>query len=218
MPPRTTATRHAEPNDCSPRDSRAATPAFEPTVTLTDVGFDFPGGSHSLLRGITLVVASGSSLALVGPTGAGKTTIADLALGLLPPGHGIVAVGGLRRPRRSRRGRGNRIRTAGRDRRERIHPGQCRAWAPSGSHPRRTVWEALDRAYLADFLRSRREGLDTIVGEARASLERGQRQRLGLARALYTRPRLLVLDEATSALDSSTEKSISDTLESIRVK
>jgi ABC-type multidrug transport system fused ATPase/permease subunit len=77
------------------------------------------------------------------------------------------------------------------------------------------LWEALERAHLADYLRSERAGLDTLVGEHGVRLSGGQRQRLGIARALYTRPRLLVLDEATSALDSETEEAIARTLKEL---
>ena len=74
------------------------------------------------------------------------------------------------------------------------------------------VWEALERAHLAEFLRVSREGLDTKIGERGFRLSGGQRQRLGIARALFTRPKLLILDEATSSLDSETEQAITDTL------
>jgi ABC-type multidrug transport system fused ATPase/permease subunit len=77
------------------------------------------------------------------------------------------------------------------------------------------VWEALERAHLADMLRNERESLDTVVGEHGVRLSGGQRQRLGLARALYTRPRFMVLDEATSALDAETERAISDALQEL---
>jgi ABC-type multidrug transport system fused ATPase/permease subunit len=74
------------------------------------------------------------------------------------------------------------------------------------------VWDALERAHLAEMLKQEREGLATVVGEHGVRLSGGQRQRLGLARALYTRPQLVVLDEATSALDAETERAVTDAL------
>jgi ATP-binding cassette subfamily C protein len=77
------------------------------------------------------------------------------------------------------------------------------------------VWDALERAHLAQLVHEDQGGLDLIVGENGIRLSGGQRQRLGLARALYTRPKLIVLDEATSALDSETEQVISQALENL---
>ena len=77
------------------------------------------------------------------------------------------------------------------------------------------VWEALERAHLADFLRSARDGVESLVGENGVQLSGGQRQRLGIVRASYSRARLIVLDEATSALEAETERLITETLDSL---
>jgi len=77
----------------------------------------------------------------------------------------------------------------------------------------RKVWDALEQAQLADYVRTLPEGLDTMVGERGVRFSGGQRQRIGIARALYNNPEVLVLDEATSALDNETEKAVMDSIE-----
>ena len=181
-------------------------PGFHAEVSLDRVTLTYPGSDRPAAHDVSLHVPAATSLALVGATGAGKSTLADIILGVLVPDEGSVTL-------------------------SRSVPSEAiRAWPGAVSYVpqdiavmnadiRRNValglpqelidddrvWEALERAHLATFLRDQREGLSTVVGEHGVRLSGGQRQRLGLARALYTRPRLLVLDEATSALDAETE-------------
>jgi len=186
------------------------------SIELDALTLIYPGAQTPAIADVSIYVAPGTSLAIVGPTGSGKSTLADLLLGVLLPNFGNVRIDGL-------------------------EPSEAVAVAPGaiGYVPQEIViisgtvrdnvalglpaelvsdervWEALERAQLAELLRLDREGLDTIVGEHGMQLSGGQRQRLGLARALFTRPRLVVLDEATSALDAETELAVSQTLNAL---
>jgi len=191
-------------------------PDFVARVVVEKVTLTYPDALEPAVLRASFTAEPGSSVALVGSTGAGKSTLADIVLGVLHPESGSVTIGG--------RGPRDALDT---------WPGAI-AYVPqavalvAGSVrdnvalglPRALVdddlaWEALRRAHLAEFLQENREGLDTTVGERGFRLSGGQRQRLGIARALYTRPRLLVLDEATSALDAETELAIIRTLEEL---
>jgi len=92
---------------------------------------------------------------------------------------------------------------------------ECDSGDSAGSIDNSLVWEALERAQLSSFLQESREGIETVVGENGVQLSGGQRQRLGIARAFYSRPKLLVFDEATSSLDAETERMITETLDSL---
>jgi ABC-type multidrug transport system fused ATPase/permease subunit len=152
----------------------------------------------------------------VGSTGAGKSTLADVILGVLAPDLGVVFVGGHAPADNVLRWPGamayvpQDIAVINGTVRENVAMG-----LPEDLVHDERAWEALERARLADFLLSMREGLDTVVGEHGVKFSGGQRQRLGIARALYTRPRLLVMDEATSALDAETEAAVTDTFSSM---
>lgn len=188
-------------------------PGFVPSVELRDVSVTYPGGNSAAISEVSLLIPAGGSVALVGSTGAGKSTLADVILGVLHPDRGTARVGGVS-PREAICSWPGGLAYV--PQLVALVDGSVRENVALGL-PREVVeddrvWEALERAHLARFLRDSREGLDTAIGERGIRLSGGQRQRLGIARALYTRPLLLVLDEATSALDAETEQAIVATL------
>lgn len=186
---------------------------FKATVKLTSVSLTYPGADAPALDDVSLTVGQGQSLALVGPTGAGKSTIADVILGVIEPEFGTVCLSEVA-PTQAAMTWPGAIAYVPQD--VTVLDGNIRQnvglGLPDNLIRDELVWEALERAQLADLLRSERDGLDTVVGEHGVRLSGGQRQRLGLARALYTRPKLIVLDEATSALDADTEYAVSRAL------
>jgi ABC-type multidrug transport system fused ATPase/permease subunit len=189
---------------------------FEPRISVSGAWLIYPGSSVPALTGVSFELAPGASLALVGPTGAGKSTLADVILGVLDSDGGSVLIGGLSPAEAIAHWPGalayvpQDVAMANGTIRENVALGLPRAAINDD-----WVWEALGRAHLADFLIDSREGLDTVIGEHGMKLSGGQRQRLGVARALYTHPKLLVLDEATSALDAETEQAIAKTLQEL---
>lgn len=195
---------------------RSDYPGFSASVQVSGAWLAYAGTQAPALRGVDLQVPEGASVALVGPTGAGKSSLADLVLGVYEPDSGSVQVGG-RPPREAIDTWPGAIAYV--PQAVALVGGSVRAnvalGLPNDLIDDDLVWEALERAHLAEFLREHREGLDTSVGERGFRLSGGQRQRLGIARALYTRPKLLVLDEATSALDAETELAIIETLEEL---
>jgi ABC-type multidrug transport system fused ATPase/permease subunit len=186
---------------------------FRATVVVDTVTHTYPDAVEPALIKISLTIPEGSSAALVGSTGAGKSTLADIILGVLEPDSGFVSISGVT-PRNAINQWPGAITYVPQV--VALVTGSVRdnvaLGLPSEFVDDDLVWEALERAHLASFLKSAREGLDTIVGERGFRLSGGQRQRLGIARALFTRPKLLILDEATSSLDSETEQSITNTL------
>ncbi len=184
-------------------------PGFNGSIECRDVLVTYTGAEEPALVRFSVTVPAATSLALVGTTGAGKSTAADVILGALAPDAGSVLVAGVDPRDASLRWPGamayvpQEVSMINGTVRQNVALG-----LPHGFIDDDFVWSALERAHLADFLRGSREGLDTVVGEHGVKLSGGQRQRLGIARALLTRPRLVVLDEATSALDAETEEAI----------
>ena len=189
---------------------------FIPNIELNDVTLSYPGADAPAVANTSLHVYPGDSLALVGPTGSGKSTIADVILGVLSPDQGSATLSGVVPSVATQQWPGaiayvpQDITVLEGTIRENVALG-----LPAEVIEDSLVWEALERAHLANMVRDERERIDTVVGENGVRLSGGQRQRLGLARALYTRPRLIVLDEATSALDAETERAVSSALEEL---
>lgn len=177
-------------------------------LSLRSITFTYPGGSAPVLRDFDLDVPLGSSLGLVGPTGSGKSTLIDILLGLRLPTGGELRIDGM--PLRD-------VIHAWRSRIGYVPQrvtlfdgtiGQNVALTWDDDYDRDKVLEVLEKAQLGSLLASRAHGIDERIGERGVSLSGGQQQRLGIARALYSDPLILVLDEATSALDTKTEDDV----------
>jgi ABC-type multidrug transport system fused ATPase/permease subunit len=163
-------------------------------LELDDVTFAFEGVDDAALSGVSLTVSAGRVVAVVGPTGAGKTTLVELIAGLLAPGSGSVRIAGER---------------AIVFQEAFLFSGTVRDNLEIGTrYDDDELWTALEMAAADRFVRDLSHGLDTVVGERGVSLSGGQRQRLALARALVRRPDLLLLDDTTSALDPGTEATV----------
>jgi ATP-binding cassette, subfamily B, bacterial PglK len=190
---------------------------FEDELRIERVSYSYPGSAEAALREVTLSIPRGAAVGFVGPSGAGKTTIVDVILGLLTPDDGVVTVDGVdiqdRMPAWQRKIGyiPQSIYLTDDTIRRNIAFGRADKEIDDSD-----VWEAVDAAQLRELVESLPDGLDTIVGERGVRLSGGQRQRIGIARALYHKPEVLVMDEATSALDNQTERYIVDALESIR--
>lgn len=198
------------PNALVIRDRiRRGNPDFIASVDVLGVWVRYSGTTSPALSNISLTIAPGQSAALVGPSGAGKSTLADVILGVVSPDQGSVSIGGLPPADCLDRWPGavayvpQEVVLANDTVRSNVALG-----LPDDAIDDDLVWEALERAHLGPYLRESREGLQTLIGEGGVKMSGGQRQRLGIARALYTKPRLIVMDEATSALDAETEDSI----------
>lgn len=187
------------------------------SLTLENVTFAYSSGGRAALDGLSLRIEANTTVGLVGATGAGKSTIVDVILGLLAPQSGVMTADGVR-----------------------VGPGNMRAWRRSIGYVPQSIFltdddvaaniafgqrreevdtEAVERAARAaevhDFVMTLPDAYSTRVGERGVRLSGGQRQRIGIARALYRDPQVLVFDEATSALDTVTERAVMDAVNAL---
>jgi ABC-type multidrug transport system fused ATPase/permease subunit len=182
-------------------------------VVLDNVSFTYPTGSSPALDSVSLSISQGQHVAFIGPSGAGKTTLVDLILGLIEPTHGSVGIGG-RPPAETLDNRPGAISYVPQN--PGIVSGSIAENVALGIEAslidEAGVLEALTAANLHEFVAGLPQGIHTSVGSQADALSGGQIQRLGLARAFYEKPRLIVLDEATSALDAGAEALITKSL------
>lgn len=199
----------------TPMDT-AELPANPSLFELRDVHFRYRGANEDVIRGLSLRVPLGSSVGIVGPSGAGKSTLVDLILGLSQPSRGEITVDGLPL---STVLRAWRHRVGYVPQRVALFDGTIAqnvalSWTHDIDFDRVEV--ALRRAQLESLVTSRDGGIHARIGERGAMLSGGQQQRLGIARALYTDPLVLVLDEATSSLDTKTEDEVTKAIRSLQ--
>ena len=181
----------------------------ERNIFAKNITYTYPNKTEPVLKDVSVSVKAGESVGIVGVTGAGKTTLVDIILGLLKPQEGAVCYGAMD-----------------------IYEDYGEWQKHIGYIPQNiylvddtirnnvalgvdedkidedAVWRALENAQLADFIRTLDDGLDTVIGERGIRISGGQRQRIGIARALYNDPEILFFDEATSSLDNETEKAV----------
>ena len=183
-----------------------ATPRLDSAIALRNLSFSY--GRENVLERVSMTVPAGAFVAIVGASGAGKTTVADLIIGLLRPQSGEVWIDDLPLGEIDTRGWRRMIGYVPQDTFLFHDTVLANVTLGEAGISRANVETALGRAEAWEFVTALPDGMDTVVGERGARLSGGQRQRIAIARALVRDPVLLILDEATTALDPETEASI----------
>lgn len=190
---------------------------FKGSVSVRNVSMSYLENSNEVLSQISLEVKEGSFIALVGESGAGKSSLVDVILGITKPNSGIIEIGGYSPAQAIQKWPGS-IAYVPQD--IRIINGTIEQNIALGfsaqNYDADSIRNALKIAQLDEFVSTLPEGILTEVGENGSKLSGGQRQRLGIARAFFTNPKLVIMDEATSSLDGITELSVSDSIQNMK--
>ena len=198
-------------------NEKYANAKLQEEIRLSNITFAYAVEKGNVLEGLDIIIKKGKSIGLIGASGAGKTTLSDLILGLYSPQSGKITMDGTD------------IEEIG-DNWHRITGYVPQSVYLSDASIRRNVafgieedkidddkvWKALEMAQLKPFVEELKEGLDTRVGEWGVKFSGGQRQRVAIARALYSDPDVLIMDEATAALDNETEKAVMESIEALQ--
>lgn len=191
------------------------------SIELKNVTFAYPGAEASLLKSVNLHIAAKTTVGFAGTTGAGKTTLIDIILGLVFPQDGELLVDGMSITAKNKR---EWLRTVGYVQQQIFLSDQSVLQNIAfgigvESIDKDAVVKAAQIAHLHDFIMNELpEGYDTVIGERGVRLSGGQRQRIGIARAMYNDPEVLILDEATSSLDNITEAMVMEAIRGLQKK
>ncbi len=191
--------------------------SFQSMLKVKNVSYHYPDAEENVIEKAGFQIEKGNSVAFVGASGAGKTTMVDIILGLLEPQMGKITADGMDIERNISLWQKEigyipqSIYLSDDTIRNNIAFG-----IPEDRIDEEAVLSALHKAQLFEFVDSLPNGLDTVVGDRGVRLSGGQRQRIGIARALYHDPEILILDEATSALDNETETSVMEAIDSLK--
>jgi len=192
---------------------------FLSEIEIRNVSFKYPNRDVSALKNVSLSIPTGSFVAIVGPTGSGKSTLVDVLLGLIEPDAGEVLISGMS-PKESINRYPGAISYVPQE--VSVTKGTLKenliSSFPINSISDQRIKEALRFAKLDSFAESLPDGIETRAGDGGTSLSGGQRQRIGVARAYLTNPKLIVLDEATSSVDGVTEDEIYKSISSVKGK
>lgn len=186
-------------------------------IVVEDVSFTYPRSDRAVLQDVSVTIRRGTTVALVGASGAGKTTLADILAGLMSTTSGSVTVGGVDIAEHPRSWRQSIAMVS-----QKVYMWEAPLrdlitfGLPADQVDQELLDSAIRRSRLTEVIADLPEGLDTVIGEGGSRLSGGQGQRVGIARALYANPQVLILDEATSALDNETEHEIAETIDALQ--
>ena len=207
---------HFEAHREEPALSGATAPSLRESIGLSGVGMTYSGAETPSLRDVTLEIPKGQIVAMIGPSGSGKSTLADIMAGLFAPTAGIMTIDGVAIDAANRRAWRSTVASVPQES-QLLHTtlaSNLRLGNAQASDAE--IWDALERANIAELVRGLPDGLETVAGDRGTRFSGGERQRFALARALLRKPQLLILDEATSALDWENQRMIVAAITALR--